>query len=339
MSEIREPMSVAVFSTKEYDELHLTEANRAYGHDLRFFGEGLNPRTAVLAAGCEAVCAFVNDDIGAETIDALADRGVRLVALRSAGFNHVDLAAAGRRGLAVVRVPEYSPHAVAEHCVGLILALNRKIYRAHNRVREGNFSLVGLLGFDLYGKTVGIIGTGTIGTRFAEIITGFGTEVIAADPYPNDRCLEIGVAYHPIDEVLARSDIVSLHCPLMPETYHLINEDRLSEMKDGVMVINTSRGALIDTAAVIEALKTGKIGNLGLDVYEEEAHLFFEDLSDHVLQDDIFSRLLTFPNVLITGHQAFFTAEALDEIAETTMMNISEFAHGSTLTNALGVNA
>jgi D-lactate dehydrogenase len=338
MTETGPPVSVAVFSTKAYDERSLTEANRSYGFDLRFFEEGLNPRTAALAAGCEVVCAFVNDDIGSDTVDRLADHDVRLIALRSAGFNHVDLQAAGRRGLVVVRVPEYSPHAVAEHCVGLILSLNRKIYRAYNRVRESNFSLGGLLGFDLHGKTVGVIGTGTIGTRFAEIISGFGTEVIAADPYPNARCLEIGVTYLSIDEVLARSDIVSLHCPLLPETHHLINADRLSGMKDGVMVINTSRGALIDTTAVIDALKTGKVGYLGLDVYEEEADLFFEDLSEQVLQDDVFSRLLTLPNVLITGHQAFFTAEALREIAETTLMNISQFADGSELTNALDLN-
>ena len=335
MIEASPPLRVAVFNTKEYDELYLTRANQRFGHDLRFFEEGLNPRTTVLADGCDAVCAFVNDDIGADTINALADRGIRLIALRSAGFNHVDLPAAGRRGLVVARVPEYSPHAVAEHCVGLILALNRKVYRAYNRVRESNFSLGGLLGFDLYGKTVGVIGTGAIGTRFAEIITGFGTEVIAVDPYPNSRCLDIGVTYLPIEDVLAQSDIVSLHCPLTPETHHIINADRLAGMKDGVMVINTSRGALIDTTAVIEALKTGKVGYLGLDVYEEEADLFFEDLSEQVLQDDVFSRLLTLPNVLITGHQAFFTAEAMEQIAETTLMNISEFAAGGELTNAL----
>ena len=331
-------MAIAVFNTKEYDEYYLTVANRRYGYDLRFFEEGLNSRTTALAEGCDVVCAFVNDDIGSDTIDRLADRGVNLIALRSAGFNHVDLAAAGRRGMKVVRVPEYSPHAVAEHCVGLILSLNRKIYRAYNRVRESNFSLVGLLGFDLHGKTVGVIGTGAIGTRFAEIISGFGTEVIAVDPYPNTRCLDIGVTYHSIDEVLSRSDIVSLHCPLVPETHHIINAERLAAMKDGVMVINTSRGALIDTTAVIDALKTGKVGYLGLDVYEEEADLFFEDLSEQVLQDDVFSRLLTLPNVLITGHQAFFTAEALTEIAETTLMNISQFADGAELTNALDLS-
>lgn len=338
MTDPETPMSVAVFSTKSYDKRYLTEANRRHGFDLRFFEEGLNPRTAALAEGCDAVCAFVNDNVNSDTVERLAGRGVQLIALRSAGFNHVDLAASRRHGLAVVRVPEYSPHAVAEHCVGLILALNRKIYRAHNRVRESNFSLVGLLGFDVYGKTVGVIGTGTIGTRFAEIITGFGTRVIAVDPYPNARCLEIGVTYHSIDEVLAKSDIVSLHCPLTPETRHLLNAERLSKMKDGVMVINTSRGALIDTPAVIDALKSGKIGYLGLDVYEEEADLFFEDLSEQVLQDDVFSRLLTFPNVLITGHQAFFTEEALIEIADTTLENISEFAHGTELTNALDLS-
>lgn len=335
MAEPSARLSIAVFSTKEYDEHHFLHANRDHGHDLRFFEVSLNSRTTPLAEGCEVVCAFVNDELDSVTIDGLADRGVRLIALRSAGFNHVDLQAADRRGMTVVRVPEYSPHAVAEHCVGLILSLNRKTHRAYNRVRDSNFSLVGLIGFDLYGKTVGVIGTGAIGTRFAEIISGFGTEVIAVDPRPNDRCLDIGVTYLPIDEVLARSDIVSLHCPLNPQTLHLINADRLSKMKDGVMVINTSRGALIDTSAVIDALKSGKVGYLGLDVYEEEAGLFFEDLSEQVLQDDVFSRLLTFPNVLITGHQAFLTAEAMTEIAETTMMSVSEFANGREMTHVL----
>lgn len=328
-------VSVAVFSTKDYDERYLTEANRRYGHDLRFLEARLDPDSAVLAADCVAVCAFVSDDLGSDTVDRLADQGVRLIALRSSGFNHVDLAAAARRGLVVVRVPDYSPHAVAEHCVGLILSLNRKIHRAHNRVRENNFSLSGLLGFDLYGKTVGIVGTGKIGARFAEIIGGFGTHVIAADPQPNARCLELGVAYRSVEEVLAESDIVSLHCPLTPGTRHLINADSLTTMRDGVMLINTSRGALVDTDAVVDALKAGKVGYLGLDVYEEEADLFFEDLSEEILHDDTFSRLMTFPNVLITGHQAFFTIEALRGIAETTMMNIAEFGAGNELANAI----
>lgn len=321
---------VAVFSTKPHDEQFLTEANEHYGHDLRFFEARLTSDTARLASGCEVVCPFVNDDVGSATIDELSALGVEVLALRSAGFNHVDLEAAARHGIVVVRVPEYSPHAVAEHCVGLILALNRKIHRAYNRVRESNFALAGLLGFDLHGKTVGVIGTGKIGTRFIEIMTGFGVQIIAADPFPSDRCIALGAEYRSIDEVLAGADIVSLHCPLTPETHHLIDRPRLAAMRDGVMLINTSRGALIDTAAVIDALKSGKVGYLGLDVYEEESGLFFEDLSEKVLQDDVFSRLLTFPNVLITGHQAFFTAEALQAIASTTLSSIAAIAAGKT---------
>lgn len=319
---------IAVFSTKPHDEQYLTAANGAHGHDLVFLEARLTTDTAVLAAGCWAICAFVNDDMGAATIDRLADVDVELIALRSAGYNHVDLAAAQRHGITVVRVPDYSPHAVAEHCVGLILSLDRKIHRAYNRVRESNFALAGLLGFDLHGKTVGVVGTGKIGTRFVEIINGFGVRVLAADPFPNQRCLDLGVEYVPVGEVLGASQIVSLHCPLTEETRHLINSETLAAMRDGVMLINTSRGALIDTAAVIDALKSGKVGYLGLDVYEEEAGLFFEDLSDQVLLDDVFSRLLTFPNVLITGHQAFFTAEALRSIASTTLDSVSAIERG-----------
>lgn len=312
-----------MYSTKSYDEAYLTEANHRHGHELRFFEARLSPDTAALAAGCGVVCLFVNDEAGVATIDILGRQGIKLLALRSAGYNHVALEAAERQGIEVVRVPEYSPHAVAEHCVGLILALNRKIHRAYNRVRESNFALTGLLGFDLHGKTVGVIGTGKIGTHFIEIVSGFGMNVVAADPIPNERCLALGTTYGAIDEVLAAADIVSLHCPLTPETHHLIDHRRLSLMRSGAMLINTSRGALIDTRAVTDALKSGHLGYLGLDVYEEEEGLFFEDLSDHILLDDVLSRLLTFPNVLITGHQAFFTVEALRAIAETTLENIS----------------
>ena len=326
-------MRVAVFSTKPYDEQFLRDANEGVGHELRFFEPRLTLETAPLAFGADAVCAFVNDDVCAEVLQALSDAGVRLVALRSAGYNHVDLDAAGRLGLVVARVPGYSPDAVAEHCVGLILALNRKIHRAYNRVREGNFALTGLLGFDLRGKTVGVIGTGQIGARFAEIMLGFGCEVLASDPFPSEECRTLGVTYLDLEEVLVRSDIVSLHCPLTPGTHHLIDHDRLGRMRHGVMLINTSRGALIDTNAVIEALKSGRIGHLGLDVYEEEADLFFEDLSDQVLHDDVFSRLLTFPNVLITGHQAFFTIEALRNIAGTTIDNLTAFERDEELVN------
>lgn len=326
-------MRVAVYSTKPYDEQFLAAANEGAGHELRFLEPRLTLETAPLAAEADAICAFVNDDVGAAVLEVLADVGVRIVALRSAGYNHVDVTAAEQLGIAVVRVPGYSPHAVAEHCVGLILALDRKIHRAYNRVREGNFSLTGLLGFDLHGKTVGVIGTGSIGARFAQAMLGLGCEVLASDPFPSDECRAMGVEYLDLDEVLTCSDIVSLHCPLTPETYHLIDGERLARMRHGVMLINTSRGALVDTAAVIDALKSGRVGHLGLDVYEEESDLFFEDLSDKVIHDDVFSRLLTFPNVLITGHQAFFTEEALGNIAGTTIDNITAFERGEELVN------
>lgn len=321
-------MRVMVFSTKPYDERSLRAAHEADDkaeHELVFLEHRLNRETAELAAGYDAVCAFVNDDLGAEVLAVLARGGVRLVALRSAGFNHVDLATAARLGLTVARVPAYSPHAVAEHCVGLILALNRKIHRAYQRVRENNFALTGLLGFDLHGKTVGVVGTGRIGVCFARIMVGFGCRVLAYDPYPNDEARQTGADYVPLERLLADSDIVTLHCPLTPETYHLIDRERIAQLKPGVMLINTSRGALIDTVAVIDGLKDGRIGYLGLDVYEEEADLFFEDLSDQLLRDDVFSRLLTLPNVLVTGHQAFFTEEALDNIAATTIANLTAF--------------
>lgn len=329
-------MQVAVFSTKPHDEDFLVAANTP-GHELVFFEPRLTPETASLAAGSRAVCPFVNDDVGTATIERLAEVGVELLALRSAGYNHVDLAAAHDAGLPVVRVPAYSPHAVAEHAVALVLSLNRKIHRAYNRVREGNFSLGGLLGFDLHGTTVGVIGTGAIGRAFSQIMLGFGCEVLAHDPMPDDRCRAMGVQYRPLDEVLAASQIVSLHCPLTPDTHHLINADSLALMQRGVMLVNTSRGALVDTVAVIEALKSGRIGYLGLDVYEEEEGMFFEDLSDHVLRDDVFSRLLTFPNVLITGHQAFFTAEALHNIAATTIANLTAFERGEPLENEISL--
>lgn len=318
-------MRVTVFSTKAYDEEFIQAANEADGHELHFLESRLTIETAKLANSSSAVCAFVNDQLTAEVLTALSASGVRLLALRSAGFNHVDLAAAARLGLTVARVPGYSPHAVAEHCVGLILALNRKLHRAYNRVRENNFALSGLLGFDLHGRTVGVVGTGKIGVCFAQIMVGFGCRVLASDPHPNPEIPRLGAEYVPLDALLCESDIVTLHCPLTPDTYHLINAERIPRMRDGVMLINTSRGALVDTAAVIAGLKSGKIGYLGLDVYEEEADLFFEDLSDQMLHDDVFSRLITIPNVLITGHQAFFTRDALENIAATTIANITAF--------------
>ena len=318
-------MRVAVFSTKPYDRTYLEPAARAAGHEPVFFEARLGPESVAMVEGFEAVCPFVHDIIDEPTLTALAGLGVRLVALRAAGFNNVDVAAARRHGLAVARVPAYSPYAVAEHAVGLILALDRRIHRAYNRVRESNFSLDGLLGFDLHGRTVGIAGTGRIGTVFARIMAGFGCRLIAADPFPNQECLALGVSYRPLAELFRESDIIALHAPLTPETRHMVNREALATMRRGVMIVNTSRGALIDTEAVIEALKDGRVGYLGLDVYEEEADLFFEDLSGSVLQDDVFARLLTFPNVLVTAHQAFFTEDALRHIAATTVDNISAF--------------
>jgi len=322
------PMRTAVFSTKPYDREFLTEANQQHGHELVLFEARLKPATAPLAAGFPAVAAFVNDQLTAEVLEKLAENGTRLIALRSAGFNHVDLDAAERLGLTVVRVPAYSPYAVAEHTVGLMLTLNRKFHRAFNRVREGNFALDGLLGFDFHGRTAGVVGTGKIGALVTKILLGFGCKVLAYDLYPDSECTRAGVEYVEQEELFRRSDIITLHCPLTADTKWLINESTLSQTKRGVMLINTSRGALVDTAAVVRGLKSGHIGYLGLDVYEEEAELFFEDHSYHVIQDDVFMRLLTFPNVLITGHQAFFTREAVHNIAETTLSNITAFAAG-----------
>lgn len=318
------PMDVAVFSTKSYDRLSLGSRN-AGGHRLIFLEPRLTEETARLAQGAGAVCAFVSDDLGAPVIDQLAESGVRLVALRSAGYNHVDVPAAEAAGIAVARVPAYSPYAVAEHTVALMLALNRRIHRAYNRVREGNFALEGLLGFDLHGKTVGIVGTGLIGTVLARILTGFGCRLIAHDPFPNEECVALGVEYVDMETLLQQSDVVSLQCPLTPATYHLIDDAAVAHLKPGAMVLNTSRGAVIDTRAVIRGLKSGRIGSLGLDVYEEESDLFFEDLSSRIIPDDVFARLLTFPNVLVTGHQGFFTREALDAIADVTLANITAF--------------
>lgn len=321
-------MKIAVFSTKTYDRTFLEAANADHGHQLVFLEPRLTLETTPLAAGFPAVCAFVNDQLGAPVLSELARQGTRLIALRCAGFNNVDLAVAHDLGITVGRVPAYSPYAVAEHTVGLMLTLNRKIHRAYNRVREGNFALQGLLGFDLHGRTVGVIGTGQIGVIVARIMRGFGCRVLAYDPYPNPQCEELGVSYVSLPELFSASDIITLHCPLTPQTYHLISAEALTQMRDGVMLINTGRGALIDTQSVTEALKSGKVGYLGLDVYEEEAKLFFEDLSDRVIQDDVFTRLLTFPNVIITGHQGFFTAEALHNIVDTTLANVTAFERG-----------
>ena len=324
-------MRVAVFSVKPYDRGSLTAASAGLPIEWDWLEPRLDRHTARLAEGATAVNCFVNDQLDAATLDILADQGVKLITLRCAGFNQVDLAAAARRALPVVRVPEYSPHAVAEHTIGLVLTLDRRLHKAYNRVREGNFSLEGLLGFDLFGRTVGVVGTGRIGRCVAEILLGFGCRVLAFDPTPEPELTRRGVSYAPLDELLAASDIVTLHCPLNPTTRHMIDAAALARMKRGAMLINTSRGGLIDTPAVIEALKSGQLGHLGLDVYEEEADLFFDDHSNSIIHDDVFTRLLTFPNVVITAHQAFFTQNALEAIAAQTVRNLVHFDRGETL--------
>jgi D-lactate dehydrogenase len=328
-------MRVAVFSSKPYDQESLTRANEAFGHELQFFEAALNVQTCSLAEHAEAVCVFVHDLIDEHLLRCLAGRGVKVVALRCAGFNNVDLPAARMVGIDVVRVPAYSPHAVAEHAVAMMMTLNRHTHRAYNRVREGNFALNGLLGFDMNGKTVGIVGTGRIGTVLARIMIGFGCTVLAYDLYPNDECKALGVRYVSLDELLPQSDIISLHCPLSEETRHLIGSKAISKMKRGAMLINTGRGALIDTSAVTAALKSGRIGALGLDVYEQEENLFFEDHSDEIIQDDELERLLMFSNVLVTSHQGFFTREAIDAIAQTTLNNLKQVEAGESCPNQL----
>jgi len=328
-------MKITVYSSQPYDKKYFLEANKNFGHQLIFHEARLEPSTVELARGSDAVCAFVNDDLGEITIEALKAIGVPMIALRCAGYNNVDLHTADKLGIHVARVPSYSPYAVAEHTVALMLSLNRKIHRAYSRVRDGNFSLQGLTGFDMHGKTVGIVGTGRIGSIVANILQGFGCKLIAFDIIENEALKKNGVQYLPLNELLAQVDIISLHCPLTPETFHLINEGALAAMKKGVMIINTSRGAIVDASAAIKGLKSGTISHLGLDVYEQEGDLFFHDLSDTIIRDDIFERLLTFPNVLVTGHQGFFTEEALVNIANTTLDNVSCYEAGKPLLNTL----
>ena len=329
-------MRIAVFSTKNYDREFFDAANVERRHELVYFAPRLSEETALLAAGFPAVCAFVQDRLSRAVLTTLAAGGTRLVALRCAGFNNVDLPAAAELGLTVVRVPAYSPYAVAEHAVALMLTLNRKTHRAFNRVREGNFALEGLLGFDLYGRTVGIVGTGQIGGVLARIMHGFGCKLLGHDRRTNPDCEALGMRYVPLEELLAQSDIVSLHCPLTPETRHLIDDAAVGRMRPGAMLINTSRGAVLDTGAIIAGLKSGRLGAVGMDVYEEEENLFFEDYSNRVLQDDQLARLLTFPNVIVTGHQGFFTREALAGIARTTLANVSDVEQGRACANAVG---
>jgi D-lactate dehydrogenase len=318
-------MIITVFDTHHFDRAALEKANVTLGHDLRFFEARLGKKTAKLAAGSGAVCVFVNDVLDHPTLAELQEMGVRLIALRCAGYNQVDLAAAQDLGLTIARVPDYSPYAVAEHAVALLLALNRKIHRSYNRVRESNFSLEGLVGFDLHGKTVGIVGTGKIGAVFAKIMAGFGCRLLAFDTFPRP---DLPVTYVKREQLLAESDVISLHVPLLPETYHFLRAETIARLKRGAFIINTSRGALIETHALLDALKSGHVGGAALDVYEEEAGVFFHDLSGQILQDDVLARLISMPNVLITSHQAFLTGEALANIAETTLNTISAFEQG-----------
>ena len=328
-------MNIVFFSSKPYDKTFFASANQSFHYQLRFLDPRLTIDTAGLVDKGDVVCAFVNDVLDKPVLELLKENEVSLIALRSAGYNNVDLQAAKTLGINIVNVPAYSPNAVAEHTICLMLALNRKIYRAYSRIREGNFSLDGLLGFDFNQRTAGIIGTGKIGQIVSRILTAFGMQVIAYDPVENKECIQQGVHYVSLDTLYQRADIISLHCPLTPQTKHMINQAALEKMKQNVMIINTSRGAVLDTCAIIDALKAKKIGYLGLDVYEQESELFFEDMSCEIIQDDIFERLLTFHNVLVTAHQGFFTSNALDNIATTTLNNIKEFELGKPLTNVL----
>jgi len=328
-----ETMKVAVYSTKHYDQKYLEQVNARFGFELQFFDFLLSEATAKNAAGCDAVCIFVNDDGSKAVLEELAALGVKTIALRCAGFNNVDLDAAAALGLQVVRVPAYSPEAVAEHAVGLMMTLNRRIHRAYQRTRDANFSLDGLTGFNMYGKTAGVVGTGKIGVAAIRILKGFGMRVLAFDPYPSDAALALGAEYVDLDTLFAQADVITLHCPLTADNHHLLNAQAFSKMKDGVMIINTSRGGLIDSQAAIDALKQQKIGSLGMDVYENERDLFFEDKSNDVIQDDVFRRLSSCHNVLFTGHQAFLTAEALTAIAETTLGNLQQIERGEACPN------
>ena len=332
-------MNIAVFSAKRYDRDYLNAANAASGHRMTYFDEPLELETVALAHSYDAVCIFVNDKADADVLETLYEGGTRLVALRCTGFNNVDLQAAARLGIKVVRVVDYSPYSVAEHAVALLLAINRKIHRAYNRTRDSNFDLNGLMGFDLQGKTVAVVGTGKIGRVFARIMLGFGCEVIGYDKYPSAEFEALGGRYAKPGEIGARADIISLHCPLTPETRYIINAETLARAKRGALLINTSRGGLVDTEAAIEALKSGQLGGLAIDVYEQEADLFFRDLSSTIISDDVFQRLLSFPNVIVTGHQAFFTQEAITTICETTINSINEFAAGQPLSNEIKAEA
>jgi D-lactate dehydrogenase len=326
-------MRVAFFSTKSYDKDSFNHYVTSHNHEITFFEPKLDSRTVALAKGYNAICSFVNDHLDEKILLQLSEMGVKNIVLRCAGYNHVDLKKTSELEFKICRVPAYSPEAVAEHALALLMTLSRKTHKAYNRVRENNYSIEGLTGFNIHGKKAGVIGTGAIGKAFCKIMLGMGCKVLAYDLYENEDLKRLGVTYLPIEQLFEQSEIISLHCPLNPETFHLINNKSLSKMKDGVVLINTSRGALIETKAVIKALKNRKVGNLGIDVYEQEEDLFFQNLSEEILLDEQIARLMTFPNVLITGHQAFLTNEALDQIAKITLQNLDELAAGGKLTN------
>jgi D-lactate dehydrogenase len=328
-------MRVAMFSARKYERMLLDELNSRHKHDLTYFDGPLTSGTVSLAAGFPPVSVSVNDSVDGEVLKRLAAGGTKLVATRSTGFNHIDVATAKAVGVEAVRVTDYSPNSVAEYAVGLLLALNRKIARAYNRTREGNFELDGLMGFDLVGRTVAVIGTGKIGTIFARIMAGFGCKVIGFDPHHSPEFQKIGGRYAGAEEIQAEADVISLHCPLTPENHHIVNARTLARVKRGALLINTSRGGLVDTEAAIEGLKSGQLGGIAIDVYEQEAGLFFKDLSSTVITDDVIQRLVSFPNVILTGHQAFFTREAISTILETTLASISDFAAGRQLANEI----
>lgn len=327
-------MKIAFYDTKPYDRNFFDKVNEKYNYKIKYFESKLNEDTAAMAKGYDVVCAFVNDNINATVIDQLYEGGTRLIAMRCAGYNNVDFETANNK-IRIVRVPAYSPYSVAEHTMALIVSLNRKIHKAYNRTRESNFNINGLLGFDLHGKTIGIIGTGKIGQIVSDIANGYGMHVIGYDKYP---AKESKIEYVDLHTLYEESDIITLHCPLFKDTYHIINTESIKQMKEGVMIVNTSRGGLIDTDSLIQGIKERKIGSAGLDVYEEESDYFFEDFSNQIIEDDTLARLLTFNNVLITSHQAFFTKEALENIAETTLYNINEFEKGNELVNEICYN-
>ena len=323
---------ISFFDAKPYDkEFFDIECRKYPEYEIIYHEEKLNEKTAVLAQGSDAVVAFVNDDLSVGTLQKLNDENIHMAAMRCAGYNNIDFKYAYGK-VHIARVPAYSPYAVAEHAIAMLLTLNRKLHRAYNRVREYNFSLNGLTGFDLHGKTVGVIGTGKIGRTFMDICRGFGMKIIAYDPYP---AKDLGIQYVSLDELFEQSDIISLHCPLSKESYHIVNEEAIAKMQDGVFILNTSRGALIASEALLEGIKTGKIGGAALDVYEEEADVFYEDNSNMIMQDDVLARLISMPNVLVTSHQAFLTKEALSNIADTTMKNLDEYFKGLIMENEI----